>query len=198
MKKLTLSLLCLALSQVASFAGVDLGANTSHTPYDAYMSPVKQVLGGLSHEGTSLDRVNALMREGRDFRYSFTTPYVAATPAVTAQTRSGDCKAKALWLCSQMGDESVRFVVGKLHSNSNISHAWVLWQHEGRYWILDCTNTARIIPADSVSSNDYVMQYSWSKSGVYRHGGSETSIARVAGKRSHAPVADQGMKLASR
>lgn len=197
MKTFALSLFSLVLGQLASFAGVDLGSNTSHTPYDAYMSPVKQVLGNLHHEGADLNRVNMLMQEGRNFRYSFTTPYVAATPEVTEQTHSGDCKAKALWLCSQMGDESVRFVVGKLHAGSNLSHAWVLWQHEGRYWILDCTNTNRLIPADSVSPKDYVAQYSWSKNGVYRHGGTETSIARVAGKRGHAPVADKGMKLAA-
>ena len=38
---------------------------------------------------------------------------VAALPETTAARRSGDCKDKALWLASQLGDSDVRFVIGK-------------------------------------------------------------------------------------
>jgi hypothetical protein len=187
MKKLALSVLSLLLAQVASFAVVDLGAATSRTPYDAYMHPVKQVLGSLPGQSASLDKVNALMQQGRNFRYSFTTPYEAALPSVTAQTHAGDCKAKALWLADQLGDQNVRFVVGKMHANSQLSHAWLMWQHDGRWFILDCTNTSRPIAADSVPATDYVPLFSYSKNGEYRHANGLQMVAIASGKRS--PVA---------
>jgi hypothetical protein len=187
MKKLTLSVLGLLLAQVASFAVVDLGAAASRTPYDSYMHPVKEVLGTLPGQTASLDKVNSLMREGRNFRYSFTTPYEAALPSVTAQTHAGDCKAKALWLAEELGDSNVRFVVGKMHANSQLSHAWLMWQHDGRWFILDCTNNSRPIAADSVRSTDYVPLFSWSKNGVYRHASGLQMVAIASGKRS--PVA---------
>ena len=156
MKKALFAIFSFLAIHAAAVAGVDLGSATSHTPYDAYMQPVKQVLGSLDGASPDMARVEALMRQDHNFRYSFTTPYVAATPAVTSATKSGDCKAKALWLCDQLGDKNVRFVVGKAHSNSKMSHAWVLWQHEGRYWILDPTNYSRPIAADTVSNKDFI------------------------------------------
>ena len=188
MKNIALFAVTFLLIQAASFAGVDLGFTASRTPYDSYMSPVKQVLGTLSGGETSMNRVNDLMREGHSFRYSFTEPYVAATPERTAMTRSGDCKAKALWLCDQLGDKNVRFVVGKAHASSKMSHAWVMMETEGRWWILDCTNTSRPILADSVSPRDYIPQYSWTRNGTYRHMGAGGTVASVAGKR-NSPVA---------
>ena len=183
------ALFALLSLNLAAFAVVDLGSSASHTPYDAFMHPVKQVLGSLSGDSAPLDKVNALMAQGRNFRYSFTEPYEAALPAVTAQTHAGDCKAKALWLCDQLGDQNVRFVVGKMHANSKLSHAWVMWQHEGRWFILDCTNTSRPIAADSVPASDYVPLFSWSKNGVYRHANGLQMVAAIAGKH-NTPVAD--------
>ena len=85
------------------------------------MQPVKQVLGSLDGGAPTIERVNELMRKGRGFFYSYTTPYVAQTPEVTASTRAGDCKAKALWLCDQLRDQNVRFVVGKAHYGADLS-----------------------------------------------------------------------------
>src|ERR1700694_5469600 len=120
MKKPTIigfALLALSLFASVSTAqartDLDLGAPASITPYDPYMSPVKHVLTQLGTVDNSLDRVRQLMHVGRAFRYSFTSPYVAATPNVTATTRAGDCKAKALWLADQLNDSHVRFVIGK-------------------------------------------------------------------------------------
>jgi hypothetical protein len=175
----------LASSFLASAAQVNLGAATSRTPYDPYMRPVRQVLRTLDGEGTSMERVQALMRQGNGFRYSFVEPYVASLPSVTAARRAGDCKDKALWLCDQINDENVRFVVGKARSESRMSHAWVMWQHQGRWWILDCTNTSRPIPVDSVSRRDYIPLYSWGKEGAFRHFPGGTTVAAVAGKRSN-------------
>ncbi len=181
----------LLVAKLSASAGADLGFATSRTPYDAFMRPVRQVLGSLEGDGSSMDRVQGLMRTGRGFRYAFTEPYTAALPAVTASLHAGDCKAKALWLCDQIGDENVRFVVGKARSTSKLSHAWVMWKDEGRWWILDCTNLSRPIPADSVPRNQYIPLYSWSKTGTYRHEATDLFAAgTVAGSRG-GPVASR-------
>jgi len=192
MKKLLFTLLAFAVSHIA-FANVslDLGAPASGTPYDRYMTPVKNVLTQLRGEEASMERVRELMRVGRNFRYSFTTPYTAATPETTAATHAGDCKAKALWLADQLNDASVRFVIGKARSSSRISHAWLMWQHDSRWWILDCTNLREPIPADRVSASEYIPFYSYSKDGTYRHRASAAFYAdAVAGSHS-APVASR-------
>jgi len=167
------------LAHIASFAAVDLGT-PSQTPYDRYMSPVKQVLGTLRSQPTDFKRVEDLLRVGRGFRYSFTDPYTAASPAVTAQTRAGDCKAKSLWLVDQLGDANVRYVIGRARATSKISHAWVMWNDGRAWWILDPTNSSRPISAESVRRSEYIAQYSWAKSGSYRHTGGD--VAAVAGK----------------
>ena len=173
MKPLLFAIALLA-TPVLSFAHtLDLGFPASDTPYDPYMTPVKQVLTHLTNEEASMQRVKQLMREGRAFRYSFTSPYVAATPDVTAATRSGDCKAKALWLADQLNDQSIRFVIGKARRTSQMSHAWLLWQHANRWYILDCTNNYYPVPADRVSSNQYIPYYSFDKNGEYRHHATE-------------------------
>jgi len=185
--KLLLFALALLSSQVLGLArtNLDLGLPASATPYDPYMSPVKQVLNHLTTADTSMDRVRSLMHEGRAFRYSFTSPYVAATPYVTETTRAGDCKAKALWLADQLNDESVRFVIGKARRTSQMSHAWLMWQHDSRWWILDCTNNWNPIPADRVSSSEYIPYYSFAKNAEYRHRSTQIMVAStgtVAGR----------------
>jgi hypothetical protein len=177
-----LGLTLLLLAKVSAFAIIDLGSESTFTPYDPYMRPVKQVLGALPAQTASMERVQQLMREGRSFRYSFSDPYVAADPAVTASRKSGDCKAKSLWLCDQLGDAHVRYVIGKTRRGAKLSHAWVMWQNQGRWWILDCTNTSRPILAESVSKNQYIPFYSYDKSGCYRHSTTQLMTASVAGK----------------
>jgi len=180
MKKLTLSIITILIAHVCfAAASVDLGITAGYTPYDRYMSPVKQVLTHLNGTTPTMDRIRQLMSEGRNFRYSFTDPYLAATPEQTAATRSGDCKAKSLWLASQLNDPSVRFVIGRARSTSKISHAWLMWKSpEGRWFILDCTNTRDPIAADSINpEKEYIPLYSYSKSGSYRHGATEVNLA---------------------
>ena len=190
MKKAFLSLAALCLSQFPAAAVVDLGSTISRTPYEAYMSPVKQVLSSLHGTAPDMDRVGALMRQGRGFRYAHTDPFNPALPSETAANRVGDCKDKALWLCDQLQDPSARFVIGKMKRGNRISHAWVMWQGEGRWWILDCTMNARAIPADAVGPDDYVPLYSYSKNTAFRHTGTTGLLAGVAGK-SKAPVASK-------
>jgi hypothetical protein len=180
--KIFLFALALLSSQLLAVArtNLDLGFPATDTPYDPYMTPVKQVLTHLTNEENSMGRVRQLMHEGRAFRYSFTSPYVAATPDVTATTRAGDCKAKALWLADQLNDQSVRFVIGKARITSQMSHAWLLWQHDNRWWILDCTNNWNPIPADRVSSSQYIPYYSFAKDGEFRHRATQLTVAETA------------------
>ena len=171
--KRTLLTLLLSLASVASsFASVDPGSPTVSTPYDRYLSPVKQVLTQLDGREGSLQRVRQLMRVGRGFRYVYTDPYTAATPEVTAATHAGDCKAKALWLAAQLNDSSVRFVIGKARAESTINHAWLLWTQDASHtWILDCTNCSEPILAERAdTSREYIPTYSYGKGGSYRYG----------------------------
>ena len=182
LRNLTLALSGLIFASASASAGVDLGTPAGYTPYDRYMSPVRQVLGTLNGKTSDFDRVQNLLRVGRSFRYSFTDPYVAASPAVTERTRKGDCKAKSLWLVDQLGDANVRYVIGKARATSKISHAWVMW-HDGRdWWILDPTNTSRPIAAARVASNQYIPFYSWARNGSYRHATTTLNVATVASK----------------
>ncbi len=182
MKQLLTPLL-LVLTAAFAVARPDLSNGRSGaTPYDPYNAPVDAVMGHLNGSAPSFEAVRALVRQGYNFRYSFDAPYVAQMPAVTAAKRSGDCKAKSLWLASKMNDAAnLRYVIGKARSTSRISHAWLMWKHEGRWWILDPTNVPEPIAADSVGAGDYVINYSYDRTGSYCHtpaGGSR----RVAGR----------------
>jgi len=190
MKKPLLSLFSLLSFAAASFAvTVDLGSASSNTPYDRYISPVKSVLNRLDGGRPDLNRVSQLMHEGRSFRYIFTNPYVASAPEVTASRHSGDCKDKALWLARQLNDPSVRFVIGKARSTSKISHAWLLWENNSRWYILDCTNLREPLPVDQVSAHEYIPYYSFTRSGTYRHAATQIMTAERVADKGKTPVA---------
>ena len=191
MKKTILSLALLLGGKLASFAAFDAGTRSDYTPYDRYMSPVRTVLSHLTQHKPSMEEVKKLMIEGRNFRYRMENPYVAAMPQTTASKRSGDCKDKALWLCSQLGDGNVRFVIGKTAPGVSISHAWVMWENEGRWWLLDCTLRRAPILADELPTNRYIPLYSYSKGSTFRHAATQVGLAQVASKRK-SPVASNG------
>lgn len=184
-KSLLSSLSAVLIFAANASAAFDLGTPSSSTPYEPYMRPVKQVLGSLNGQKADMGKVKQLLKVGYGFRYTFTEPYVAALPEVTAKTRSGDCKAKSLWLVSQMGDRNVRYVIGKARSNSKISHAWVMWNDGARWWILDPTNVSRPIAADSTGKNEYIPLYSYEPGRAFRHNTMLTASAAT----SNAPVA---------
>jgi hypothetical protein len=188
MKTPILSVFLLILAKAASVAGFDAGVPASGTPYDPYLSPVRTVLSSGGSIGRTMDDVKKLMIEGRNFRYRMTNPYVPAMPDRTAQTRSGDCKDKALWLCNQLGSDDVRFVIGKTKAGIRINHAWVMWKNEGRWWMLDCTLNRAPVLADSIPAGRYVPLYSLSKEGAYRHAATGANIAKVASSKK-SPVA---------
>jgi len=182
MKKTLLTAALLLLTQLVVSAAVDLGTSIDHTPYDRYMTPVKEVLSSMHGEAASMDKVQAAMREGRAFHYAHTEPYLPAMPQETAARHTGDCKDKALWLMDQIQDPSARFVIGKMTRGAKLSHAWVMWQHEGKWWILDCTMLSKPVPADKVGANEYVPLYSYSRGTAFRHTDKADMTADVAGK----------------
>lgn len=192
MKLSLLALSALIASQFSALAFTDLGTPASATPYDPYIAPVKDTLRSLEGPTAPMEKVKALMGRGRSFRYSHTEPYRAALPEVTAARKVGDCKDKALWLCDQLGDENVRFVIGKMNRSAHVRHAWVLWNDGNEWWILDCTLNFRPIPVSKVAPGDYVPLYSWSKSGTYRH--SPTSTLLATASRKSEPVASKGTR----
>ena len=191
MKTPTVAFLLLLATNFAALAGFDTGSPSSATPYDRYMSPVQTVLSHLGSQKPTMEQVKKIMLQGRSFRYHMDNPYVAATPEKTARTRSGDCKDKALWLCDQLGDSDVRFVIGKTEPGIRISHAWVMWRNEGRWWLLDCTLRSAPIPADSLPQNRYIPLYSYGKNSTYRHAATQVNLAQVA-SRKKSPVASNG------
>jgi transglutaminase-like putative cysteine protease len=177
-KNLFASLFAVVALVSSASAAFDLGTPASSTPYEPYCGPVKQVLNSLPGQKADMAKVQTLLKTGYGFRYAFTTPYLPAAPEVTAKTKSGDCKAKSLWLINQLGDRNVRYIIGKARSTSKINHAWVMWNDGAKWWILDPTNVSRPIAADSVSSSEYIPLFSYSAGHAYRHGAS--SLASVA------------------
>ena len=192
MKTAFFSAVFLLLAKLSAFAIVDLGTTTSQTPYDRYMEPVKQTFDHLHGEGTTMSKVQALMRQGREFRYVHTEPYVPAAPEETAARHKGDCKDKALWLIDQLQDPSARFVIGKEKRGAAVSHAWVMWQNEGRWWILDCTMTSKPMLADQVSMDKYVPLYSWTKGVSFRHTDKAFGAVAKVATRKQTPAASKG------
>ena len=136
------------------------------------------------------------MKEGRSFRYSHSDPYYPAAPQETASKHQGDCKDKALWMINQLQDPTARFVIGKEKRGMAVSHAWVMWQNEGRWWILDCTLNSKPIPADQVSMDKYVPLFSWTKGTSFQHTNKTAQVANVASKK-QAPVAANSDRLAA-
>ena len=142
---------------------------TTFTPYDRYLGSVRTVIANLELRETTMAQAARLMKEGHRFKYCVCDPYRADPPALTEARRAGDCKSKALWLYDNLGDRNALFVIGKAEQRARTSHAWVYWRNDDRWWILDCTERADPIAADSVSSDRYVPYYSFGKGSAYRH-----------------------------
>ncbi|HSI10550.1 MAG TPA: hypothetical protein VK961_00840 [Chthoniobacter sp.] len=177
-----LSVVCFAaVSGASATADLDLGSPTSRTPYDNYLDPVFRVFRQLDNGQVDPSVVEQLVREGRNFRYYYNKdqPYLPQAPEVTESTKTGDCKAKSLWLASKMNTRNVRFVIGKLSLGSAKSHAWLIWQGPQGWLILDATNYSKPLVPDRVSPSELVPTYSYSPSGKYAHA---TAAAARGGK----------------
>jgi hypothetical protein len=152
---------------------------TSSTPYDRYFGSVRSVIASLEPHGTNMARACHLMKVGHSFEYVSRDPYKPDPPKLTEVQHSGDCKSKALWLYDNLADAGALFVIGKAEKSLRTSHAWVYWRCDGRWWILDCTDRADPIAADTVSADRYVPYYSFGKLGTYRHAATRVNAAAV-------------------
>jgi hypothetical protein len=146
----------------------DLGQPTGRTPYDQYFGSVMRLMASSSGQA-SLAEVQKLNRQGRSFRYSFTTPYIPQAPDVTEATRTGDCKAKSLWMADRLRDGRLRFVVGKLREGAKQSHAWLMWNENGNWWVIDPTVQSAPKPAAKIGQRDWVPLYSYTRTGTLKH-----------------------------
>jgi hypothetical protein len=151
---------------------------TGFTPYDRYLGPVRTVIADVPDRGNSIAAACSFMREAHAFRYATRDPYRADPPVVTAARHEGDCKSKALWLYDRLGDPSALYVIGKVAKGARASHAWVYWRYEARWWILDPTNRATPVAADSVPRDRYVPYYSFGKDGAFRHPATQLLLAQ--------------------
>lgn len=165
---LSLLLLC----QIsAAFADIDLGQKVGSTPYDRHMSIVREVLKAADSKA-SMNDICKFMFMGRKYSYLESKDYKPAPPETTERRKGGDCKDKALWLAKKLNDPSVRFVIGMARSDSAIGHSWLYWKDsESRWWILDCTNRRHPVLAESLSTDQYIPCYSYTRDGAFRHGG---------------------------
>jgi hypothetical protein len=154
---------------------------TASTPYDRFFGSVRAVIASLEPHSANMVRACHLMKIGHSFEYVTRDPYRPDPPKLTEAQHSGDCKSKALWLYDNLADSGALFVIGKAQKSLRTSHAWVYWRCDGRWWILDCTERADPIAADSVSADRYVPYYSFGKSGTYRHPATQLTSAPANG-----------------
>lgn len=153
-------------------AQFNLGSSTSRTPYDPYLGPMWSVFQRLSSGQPDVNLVEQLVRQGKSFRYVYkaSDPYVPQAPEVTERTKSGDCKAKSLWLASKMNTRKVRYVIGKAKAQSSLSHAWIIWDGPEGWLILDATFYSRPLEPQRLSANEFIPIYSYSPpSSRYAH-----------------------------
>src|SRR3954466_13569267 len=162
-----LTLLCAGSSLAPA---QDLGRSVGSTPYDKYFGRIREILAALGGNSPSMDLVNELVKTGRGFRYCMKDPYTPQTPQETESSRSGDCKAKSLWVAYKMDDHSVRFVVGRLKSVSGMSHAWLLWKGPAGWLVLDATMYSRPLDVARLGPQEFIPLYSYTAGGKYVHG----------------------------
>jgi hypothetical protein len=162
---------CAPLGRLSASSSFDEGTPTSHTPYDAYLTPVWSVFGHLGDNQPDIYVVEGLLQQGHSFRYVFNSaqPYQPQTPEQTEQTHSGDCKAKSLWLAYKMSTRKVIYVIGKARAVSTMSHAWLVWQSPNGWLILDATNFSQPLSFGQISPTEFIPLYSFSSSGKYVH-----------------------------
>ncbi len=161
---------------------IDLGTPTARTPYDAYLQPMWDVLRNLAGNQPDVGVVEKFVQQGHSFRYSFNhdQPYRPQTPAETEATKSGDCKAKSLWLAAKMDCRKVRFVIGKAKQVSNMSHAWLIWDSPQGWLILDATLYSRPLSPERVSSDSFIPTYSYAPGGKYSHAIAAAAASKYA------------------
>jgi hypothetical protein len=162
-------LLFLSALPIAAHAAIDFGRHTARTPYDRHLAPVQSTLQRGGSATLSMEEARSFLKIARGFRYQMDEAYRPQPPAETEQQQAGDCKDKSLWLLHKLGGSRAHFVVGKARTNSAINHAWLLWQKEGRWWILDPTNASEPIAADTIGMQAHIPLYSYTRGGKRIH-----------------------------
>jgi hypothetical protein len=175
-----------ALAATAAALEVDPGSPTSRTPYDGYLSTMRTVMSSLGSNHPDEGSVQGYVRTARGFRYSMKDPFVPQTPAETESTKSGDCKAKSLWVAYKMDDRTLRFVVGKARASSTMNHAWLVWDGPEGWQVLDATNYSSPLNFSRLGSNEFIPLYSFTANGKYVH------AAALAPKKAETRYADHG------
>ena len=160
----------------------DLGTPTSHTPFDAYLGPMRATLSSLGSNHPEVPVVEGYVRTGRGFRYYMKDPMVPQTPAETESSHAGDCKVKSLWVAYKMDDRTLHFIVGRAHASSGMNHAWLLWKSPNGWLILDPTMLSAPIDASRVGPNEYTPRYSYTAGGKFVHAGAISAKPKGAVK----------------
>jgi len=178
----TTALLALTILFCTTTFGQDLGSSVGSTPYDKYFGRVFSTLSSLGSNEAPLDQVSEYMRVGRGFRYYMKEPYVPQSPQETESSRSGDCKAKSLWVAYKMDDRQVRFVVGRIKSVSNMSHAWLLWKGPTGWLVLDPTFYSKPLEVARLGPAEFTPLYSYTAGRKFRHGGAAPAAKQAESK----------------
>jgi hypothetical protein len=95
-------------------------------------------------------------------------------PEETERRGAGDCEDKAIWLYAKLleeGFEDVRLVVGKYRTDQPGCHAWVVYYHSEKVYILDPTKAGRPWQAKHYPKGFYWPLYSYSKDNRWCHPG---------------------------
>ncbi len=170
--------ICLMLWSLGILYGQDfgrLGEKIERTPYDAYFGEVKKVREELKKKTSKklpeihFDQVKKWQATCYRWEYVHQAAYHAQSPEATEESRSGDCKDKSLWLWWKLQNPDARLVVGKLNIHQPILHAWVIWPHDGKWYVLDPAFYDRPQAVEDILSIEYIPYYSFDVNGKYKH-----------------------------
>lgn len=180
------------LSSLDVHASPMKATSARHTPYDLYMGPVFEVFSRMGSDSPALERVRELMQQALSFEYKMEDPLRPLHPAETSKRRAGDCKAKALWLCQQMNDATVLYVIGRVSPDSPINHAWLQWRKGEQWYVLDATNTAEPLPIEQLGYDRYTPLYAFGKAGALRFQPAQMASSPRTASSSGRPLAVSG------
>lgn len=170
---LLLALLALALPGLAQAQSSISFEPVSNTPYDSQMTRVESFMRtNASNPGDdipTLDQVNGWMRQLKAIPYQYTNSW--KTPGEMKASGTGDCKAKAVslyYLMRAYGARNVMLVVGRKSSNSQGTHAWLIWKSQGRVFLLDPTAQSQAIEITGSDLKNYVPHFAYSGGKKFR------------------------------
>ncbi len=168
-KQVAVLLMLTALGGSSLWASVRMAATT--TPYDrdvarfANYFPAAQAV-----QSVSIADVARLMGPIHRLPYRFSKDW--KTPAQLQREGAVDCKGKSIALLAalQQADAGqVSLVIGLRSPRSAEPHAWLLWNYQGRDYILDPTFDNRPIPASSVRRGHYRADYVYNPNFTYTY-----------------------------